>query len=216
MKILPLILLCSLFLFSSCNRPLDKIYSPQTFEEDVQLLRSTKMEETDIDLLTKFILVSKLAGNDLAGEKYCDILERVKSIQLSNDQHSERDQKLMAAKIQRLQPYIKVSLVSKHFTRLKDHDYLTYDITFKNLSPSAIKTVTGTMNVNDLLDKQIKNISILLDEQINAKSLIQKTFNVLYNHADVQDQRIRSKDLSAMRVVWNPDKIIFEDGTLAE
>jgi hypothetical protein len=30
------------------------------------------------------------------------------------------------------------------------------------------------------------------------------------------DKRIRSKELVDLRVLWNPEKIIFEDGTVAE
>lgn len=202
--------------FSACQGPLNKTYNPRTFEEDMQLMRESKINEDDIQLLTKFILVSKLAGNDLDGETYSNILEKVKSIQKAGNDVAERERNLVAARSQRLKPFLEVNLLSKNFIRIKDRDYLAYRVTFHNLSHVDIKTVIGCMGVNDLMDKQIKRVNILLDEPLKANTTLEKTYTFEYNHSDEQDKRIRSKDLIDMRVAWNPEKIIFEGGRLAE
>lgn len=179
-------------------------------------MRENKINEEDIRLLAKFILVSKLAGNDLNGETYGSILEKVKSIQKAGNDVTERERNLVEARSQRLKPLLEVNLVSKNFVRIKDRDYLAYKIVFHNTSHTDIKTVIGNMGINDLMDKQIKKVNILLDEQLKANSTFEKTYTFEYNHSDEQDKRIRSKDLIDMRVAWNPEKIIFENGRLAE
>jgi hypothetical protein len=206
----------SMLVFSGCQGPLNRTYNPRTFEEDMQLMRESKINEEDIQLLAKFILISKLAGNDLNGESYKNILEKVKSIQKAGNDVTERERNLVEARSQRLKPLLEVNLVSKNFVRIKDRDYLAYKIVFHNTSHTDIKTVIGNMGINDLMDKQIKKVNILLDEQLKANSTFEKTYTFEYNHSDEQDKRIRSKDLIDMRVAWNPEKIIFENGRLAE
>lgn len=205
-----------MLVFSGCQGPLNRTYNPRTFEEDMQLMRESKINEEDIQLLAKFILISKLAGNDLNGESYKNILEKVKSIQKAGNDVTERERNLVEARSQRLKPLLEVNLVSKNFVRIKDRDYLAYKIVFHNTSHTDIKTVIGNMGINDLMDKQIKKVNILLDEQLKANSTFEKTYTFEYNHSDEQDKRIRSKDLIDMRVAWNPEKIIFENGRLAE
>ena len=206
----------SVIFFSACKGPLGKTYNPRTFEEDMHLMRESKVDEDDIELLAKFILVSKIGGNDLNGETYGNILEKVKSIQKAGNDVAEREMNLLAAKSERLKPLLGVNLLSKSFIRIKDRDYLAYKVVFHNLSHTNIRTAIGSLAVNDLMDKQIKKLTILLDEQLKANTTLEKTYTIEYNHSDEQDKRIRSKDLIDMRIEWNPEKIIFEDGRLAE
>jgi hypothetical protein len=215
-KKLQIVLMFSMLVFSACRGPLNKTYNPRTFEEDMQSMRESKINEDDIQLLAKFILVSKLAGNDLNGETYASILEKVKSIQKAGNDIAERERNVVAGRSQRLKPLLEVNLISKNFIRIKDRDYLSYKVVFHNLSHTDIKTVIGSIGVNDLMDKQIKKVNILLDEQLKANSTFEKTYTFEYNHSDEQDKRIRSKDLIDMRIAWIPEKIIFEDGRLAE
>jgi hypothetical protein len=93
---------------------------------------------------------------------------------------------------------------------------LAYSVSFKNTGMLKIKTVTGNLVFNDLLEKQIKNLSIFLDEEIAPKETITKTYNTDYKDADENDRSIRSKGVLDLRAGWSPDKIIFENGKIAE
>ena len=77
-------------------------------------------------------------------------------------------------------------------------------------------TPVGSISINDLLERQIKKIDILLDEDLVKNGRVQKKIRVPYNPADENDQRIRSKDLTDLRIEWNPEKIIFTDGQVAQ
>ena len=43
-----------------------------------------------------------------------------------------------------------------------------------------------------------------------------KTYTTDYNDADENDRRLRSNDSFNLRIVWNPEKIILENGKLIE
>ena len=68
---------------------------------------------------------------------------------------------------------------------------------------------------NNPMDKTYCAASYLHD--IEA---IRKSNKVSYDDIELLtkyiDKRIRSKELVDLRVLWNPEKIIFEDGTVAE
>ncbi len=76
--------------------------------------------------------------------------------------------------------------------------------------------VIGNISLNDILDREIKNIQIVLKEELPPHSVVEKKYIVAYDQANESDKRIRSKELVDLRAVWNPDKIIFKDGKLAE
>lgn len=204
-------------ILSSCNDPLDKTYSPATYLQDISEIReSNKVSYEDIELLTKFIALSKLAGNELEGKTYDEILEKIKGIRNANTQEKDQEAMEKAAARERMSGYIKVSLSKKIFTKINNKDCFTYTVNFQNTSSKNITMVVGSISLNDLIDREIKNIQIVLDEELKPGATLNKTYMVEYSHADENDKHIRSKELVDLRVLWNPVKIIFEDGTMAE
>lgn len=204
-------------IFISCKGPMGKTYNPATYEEDIESIRqSNKISEDDIELLTNYMLVSKLAGNDLEGKTYSDILERIKEIRKANGDKNENEKLEQESKRERLSSLLSVKLSEKNFTKVENKDCLVYTVIFQNTSIKNIKIVVGSISINDLLDKEIKKINIMLDENLRGNSTLKKTFIVEYNHSNENDKRIRTIELSNLRVLWNPEKIIFEDGTIAE
>lgn len=206
-----------LITFSSCNTPLDKTYSSATYLNDITEIReSNKVSYEDIELLTKYITLSKLAGNDLEGKTYKEILTRIKDVRQSNTDESSRIQMEKDEIRERLSAYLTVSLSEKVFSRVKNKDSFIYTVTFQNLSGKNIQMVVGSISLNDLLDREIKNIQVVLDEELRPGSVLKKTYTDDYDHNSENDKRIRSKDLVDLRVLWNPEKIIFKDGSIAE
>lgn len=197
--------------FSSCSGPLSKKYSPETYEDDMQAIRkSDKVDEGDMELLAKYIIVSRLAGNDLQGKTYDDILDKIKDIKKNNDallSEQKNEEEYNRQKFARL---LKVSLPEKGFSKIDNKDHLTYTVVFTNTSGRDIETVIGNITINDLLDNEIKKIDILLDQPLKTGATFKKIFAVAYDHANENDQRIRMKDLVDMRVEWNPQQVVFE------
>ena len=214
------LILFSLFItaiLSSCNDPLDKTYSSATYLQDIsEIKESNKVSYDDMELLTRFIALSKLAGNELEGKTYKEILEKIKSIRNANTQQSDQEEMEKAATRDRMSAYLKVSLSEKVFTKMSNKDYFIYTVNFQNTSSKNITMVVGSISLNDLIDREIRNIQIVLDEELRAGSTLKKTYTVVYNHGDENDKHIRSKELVDLRVIWNPVKIVFKDGTMAE
>lgn len=215
-----LLLLLSFFLplfFSSCSSPLDKPYTSSTYLQDIEAMKeSNKISYEDMELLTKFIALSRIAGNDLEGKTYADILEQLKDLKTANADKSNKINNEKESVRMRLGPLLKVNLTEKLFSRINSKDCFTYKVTFQNLSAKNIKMVVGSISLNDLIEREIKNIEILLDEELKPGFTFQKSFIVPYNHGAENHKRIRSSNLMDLRVVWNPDKIIYEDGSMAE
>ena len=64
---------------------MDKTYSTQSYINDIEAIReSNKVSYEDIELLTKYIALSKIAGNDLEGKTYEEILDKIKEIRKTN------------------------------------------------------------------------------------------------------------------------------------
>lgn len=203
--------------FSSCNSAMDKTYSTATYLQDLSAIReSNKVSYDDIELMTKYIAFSKMAGNDLEGKTYSEILEKIKSIRQTNTEQSDQLKLAKEALRDRMSSYLAVNLSEKLFSKVNNKDCFTYTVTFRNTSAKSIKMVLGNISLNDLLDREIKNIQIVLDEELGAKSVVKKTYVVGYDPGNENDKRIRSKELIDLRIFWNPEKIIFKDGTLAE
>ncbi|MDQ6755836.1 MAG: hypothetical protein M3004_02780 [Bacteroidota bacterium] len=196
---------------------MSRTYNPGSYEEDMQAIReSNKIDVEDVELLNKYILVSKFAGNDLQGKSYDDILDKIKTIRKTTGQQNEQLKSERDVQRERSSSIVTVSLVDKSFTKVNNKDCLVYSVSFKNISDKNIKMIVGSISINNLLDKEIKKIDIVFDENLKANATVKKIYTVSYNHADENDKRIRTKDLATVRVEWNPEKIIFENGQLAE
>ncbi len=75
-----LILLATGLLFS-CKSALDKSYNAATLDSDIEDIRkSDKVNEDDLKLLVKYLVVIKLSRQEPKGS-YSDILERIKKVE---------------------------------------------------------------------------------------------------------------------------------------
>lgn len=196
---------------------MDKTYSSASYVEDMQAIReSEKVSYEDIELLTQYIALSEVAGNRLQGRTYEDILASIKKIRDTHlTEANAADMKMESARV-RMHPYLIVSIKEKNFSKINNRDCMNYTVIFKNTSSKIIKMVVGSVSINDLLDREIKNIQVILDEQLPPNAIVQKVYNIEYDHGNEHDQQVRTKDLTDLRLLWNPVKIIFEDGTIAD
>ena len=70
---------------------MDKTYSAASYLHDIEAIReSNKVSYDDIELLTKYIALSKIAGNDLQGKTYDEILEKIKEIRKANTDQTDQ------------------------------------------------------------------------------------------------------------------------------
>jgi hypothetical protein len=116
------------------------------------------------------------------------------------------------ARRKRLSPFLEVNLQNKIYTKVNNKNVLVYIISFKNTETLKIKTVTGNLTLNDLMDKPIMDINIFVDEDISPGRTLIKTYNIFYDDADENDRHMRSKDLLDIREVSILKKLFLKTG----
>lgn len=211
-----LLFVAILFLIS-CNNPLHRTYSASTYESDMEAIRkSDKVSDEDAILLTQYIVLAKLAGNSVEGKTYDDLLDKIKNFQQKTSELSAKETFEKEAKRKRLYPLLEVNLLDKTFTKLGNKNVIAYTVSFKNTGRIKIKTIQGKLVINDLMEKPVTSLNVLLDEDIMPERTLRKIYKIDYNDSDENDRRMRSKDLFDIRAVWDPEKIIFDNGQLAQ
>ena len=192
-------------------------YDPSTLQADLNQIRQEgKISEEQIRELTKYIIIAHLNGVNLKGQTYTAILDQLQVNRKSLSQSSEKRYVLQNLKRDRINPLLKVTLINKNFLIKHDHQYLIYTISLSNTSSKNIRTVIGNFSLQDFLEKEIKNVYVLIHQEVRSMSNITINLFVPYDPLLEGDERIRSKQLSDIHVVWNPEKIIYEDGKLIE
>jgi hypothetical protein len=95
-------------------------------------------------------------------------------------------------------------------------DYITYKFAIQNKTNKAIRALKGEIVFNDLFDEKISALGFTYDQTIAADETVNWDASTDYNQFKDSDQKLRNKDLKDIKVVWKPEKIIFEDGSTLE
>src|SRR5690606_17083335 len=154
---------------------------------------------------------------------YSDILEQGKKWKTEQEK-IEAEQRELAAKalklenerIKRLSESVLVSCYSKGFTSYDYDDYITYKFIIQNKTDKNIRAIKGSVTFTNLFDETIKSLNLVYDQPLAAG--LEETYiaQTDYNQFIDSDKALRNKDLKDMKVIWKPEKIIFEDGTTLE
>ena len=206
----------------SCNNPLDRKYSEKTLEEDAKAIRE-KIDTTETAILLGTILRYKFQDKKLEEKTYGELLEDGRKFKEEQDK-IEAEQKILAEKAereeaektQRLSEALTVTVFNKNFIELDYEEYITLQFAFQNNTEKDILAFTGIMIFNDLFNKEIKKLSLTYDDGIRANSTVHWDATTDYNQFRDSDKALRNKELSKIKLVWIPEKIIFKDGTILD
>ena len=201
----------------SCHNPTGRSYKPQTFQFDIEEIRHQgKFNDDELQQLTRYIVLAHLRGVELEGKSYDEIMDLLKNASRSFEDAAVRKNNNEKIKRERINPLVQITLISKNYMKSGEGEFIHYKMSLVNSTNKDIRTVIGNFSIQDLMEKEIKSVPVILKRNIHAMS--QETFEItaFYNPANEQDKRLRSKELIDMRVVWNPEKIIFKDGKLLE
>ena len=209
------------FLFS-CSSPMDKKFNEETAKEDIKAIKS-KIDSTELQLLAGSIIRLKFQDKKLEEMTYGEILEDGKKWKAEQEK-KEAEQKALAEKaakeeaerIKKLTEAVIVSCFEKGFTKYNYEDYITYKFVIKNKSDKNIRAVKGGITFTNLFDEKISSLNFVYDQPIEAGTEITWDAQTDYNQFKDEDKTLRNKDLKDIKVVWKPEKIIFEDGTTLE
>ena len=217
-----LILMGLTALFMSCNSPLDRKFNQETVKEDFEAIES-KLDTTEFQLLTGSILRLKLQDKELEDMTYAEILEDGKEWKKEQEK-VEAEQKALAEKaakeeaerFKRLNQSVMVSCYQKGFSEGDYEDYITYKFVIQNKSDKNIRAIKGAITFTNLFDDEIKTLTFVYDQPIPAGQEVNWNATTDYNQFMDDDQALKNKELKDLKVIWEPEKIIFEDGTSLE
>lgn len=209
------------FLFS-CSSPMDKKFNEETAKEDIEAIKS-KLDSTDLQLLAGSMIRLKFQDKKLEEMTYAEILENGKKWKAEQEK-IEAEQKALAEKaakeeaerIKKLTEAVIVSCFEKGYTEVDYQDYITYKFVIQNKSDKAIRAVKGRITFANLFDEEIKSLNFVYDQPIPAGQEVNWNATTDYNQFMDDDKILKNKDLKDLKVVWKPEKIIFEDGTTLE
>ncbi|PWK18574.1 hypothetical protein [Xanthomarina spongicola] len=206
----------------SCSSPMNKKFNEETAKDDIERIK-TKLDSTELMLLAGTMIRLKLQDETLETMTYSEILEKGKLWKIEQEK-IEAEQRELAAKalkiendrIRRLSESIIVSCFSKGFTKYDYEDYITYKFVIQNKTDRKIRAIKGSITFNNLFDETIKSLNLVYDQSIDPGMEVTYNAQTDYNQFTDSDKALKNKELKDMKVVWKPEKIIFEDGSILE
>lgn len=216
-----LLIVITAFLFS-CSSPMDKKFNEETAKEDIEAIKS-KLDSTDLQLLAGSMVRLKFQDKKLEEMTYSEILENGKKWK-EEQEKIEAEQKVLvekaskeeAERTKRLNQTVMVSCFEKGFVKYDYENYITYKFVIQNKSDKKIRAIKGVIIFTNLFDDEISSLNFVYDQPIDAGKEVNWNATTNYNQFKDEDQALKNKDLKDLKIVWKPEKIIFEDGTSLE
>lgn len=190
-----------LFLWSCSSPATDKTYSDETVENDLSLVIA-ELDSLNGVRLTDYMLANVKVGQSMEGKTYAELIEASKVFH-------EKQMKAEAER-QKLRNALRVSLIDKGFDSVNHQDYLTYKLSFENNTDQDIKAFKGQVVFTDLFGKEITRFNLTYDEGIQAGRVVDYSAQSAYNEYLEKDRLMRGKDLSGIKLMWDPEDILFE------
>lgn len=211
-----------LIFLQACNSPLDKKFNEDTAKEDLKAIEK-ELDSTELEILAGSLLMLKLQDKKLEEYTYSEILNEGKAWK-EEQAKKEAEQKALAAKaaqeeqqrIKRLTEAVIVTCFDKGYTEVDYEDYITYKFAIQNKSDKSIRALKGSITFTNLFDEEIKSLNFVYDQPISAGQKITWNATTDYNQFMNEDQTLKNKQLKDLKVIWEPVKIIFEDGSILE
>lgn len=90
---------------------------------------------------------------------------------------------------------------------------ITLSFSYQNLSAKEIRGFKGTVVFKDVFGDVIKQADIKEDQPLGPNATRRDKRSLNYNMFTDDDKKLLATKLSEMKVVWEPDTILFTDGT---
>ncbi|MDL5514823.1 hypothetical protein QSE00_23640 [Arenibacter sp. M-2] len=212
-----LLFLSLIGIMTSCSGPLDKKYNEDTLKEDAKAIKEAgDLSDEDAEIMAGWIVRAKLKDENLEGRTFDEILVEAKDYKKEQEKLVEKVKREEEDKRQRLASTLTVVLYDKGYEKYDYEDYLTYSLAFENKTDKDIRAFKGSISLHDLFDTEIKTINLTIDDPISAGETFRGTYTTDYNQFIDEDKRLKNKGMEDLKIVWNPEKIIFMDGTTLE
>ena len=211
----------------SCSNPLSKIYTEEGFMLDMVEIRESESEET-VKNITTYIMQEAMRDalkdddkkeNNLVGKSYKELLIQADELAAKMKEKEEEEKRLKLEEERRrkeislkISESITFALTKKGYSEYNYQDYITYTFTFENKSNKDILGIKGSVTFYDIFDEKIKSLSLSYDDGIKSKKTVNYRATTDYNQFMSEDKKLKDTELNKLKVVWEPEQLIFSDG----
>jgi hypothetical protein len=228
-------LLLALFLLAGCAQdPHEYTISPDSakWAEDVELKAALeKLTPEEKEALAGY-MIRKSVGGALGGEGIPPMGVSIKDA-IADQQAWEAERKREEAEAAALAERIRVEkearlktlrdavtvAVAEMYLRPSNYragrysDSIALTVAFENHADKDVVGVKGMVKFSDLFGDEIKSISLSYDEGIKANATASWAAELRYNQFIAEDVKLGNTPLDKMKVTWEPETIIYADGT---
>lgn len=213
-------------LLASCSDVLNNTYSKKTAEGDLErILAIKRLDTSDYELLTNYMLENGLIDPDLKhiDQSYAEILEIAKKDKEKKETDKVNQNKIKGNKKQFVsdhQDHLHSALLmvpekSEIRKDWSNKNTFFYKMVFVNPGYKTVRAFRGKFTFYDLFDTELKSINLTFNDSIQSLDTIRYTAPIDLNHLNNHTIYVTS-DYKDLKVVWQPTKILFADGTTLE
>lgn len=113
----------------------------------------------------------------------------------------------------RLLETIQVSCLNKAFVENDHEACILFEFMIKNKSEKTVRSIKGGITFNTLFDEKIQTLNFVYGQLINSGAQKIYKASVDYNRFTNEDRVLKEKKLDEIKIIWIPEKVIFEDGS---
>jgi len=221
-----LFVISAFFLFSCGDRVLQNTYSKKSAEGDLErILAISGLDSADYDLLTDYMLKNGLIEPDLKhiDQTYAQLLMAARKDKLRVEKAEAASKKMKGNTNQFVidhQDHMHKALVmvperSEIRKDWSNKNTFFYKMVFVNPGYKTVRAFRGKFTFYDLFDIELKNINLTFNDSIVPLDTARYTAVIDLNHLNATTLYVTS-DYKDIKVVWQPTKILFNDGTALE
>ena len=227
-KSLIVLFVCAL-VFVSCKSSKDKALTQESMNA---VFKTHDLTGEEFQLLEGYVM-RRTWSNTLAGKDSTHIFDSditiTQAVQnqrqwLHDDSVHSADLKRQAAEalanhdreIARFRDILTVTPIRKGFYAPENgfQSWNTFLMDAKNSGDKAIRGFKGSLIVNDMFGDKIASLEIKEDTVIQAGQDLLYPTAYYYNQFMDSDQKLKNTDIDKMKFVWNPEMIVFTDGSV--
>lgn len=210
-----------ILLMGSCSSAVDQPYNEETFAQDAVELKE-ELSKDELVLISMYIMRQGLTGDQIApGTTYGELLQEAKEAKAEQERKAKEEEERLAklraeeqARLQKLKDAIDVAVINKEFHEGTFTSKLGLTFNFDNNSQKEIKAFTGAVIAYDQFGEEIKRMSFKHQEPVATTTKTTYYWDV--NEYIDGDVALVNADLKDLKFEWQPEAVIFTDGTTLE
>lgn len=144
-----------------------------------------------------------------------EVVSNTSTIFSSNKDEAKREKYTPDKK--RQEPF-SASLIDKGFTESdfvkgRHSDAITFTVDFTNLTGKSVRAFDGVLTFTDMLGNKIFGATMAINDPVQPYTIKRWSGGVEYNQFIARDRRFKSADFENLKIIFETNKILFEDGT---